>query len=641
MKKLIMIVTVLMLSGMMFAQEYHWTAPNSSLYDYRNHITAQVKIDGVLQASDAIEIAAFIGNEVRGVIRLLEPYPFGLPGQYYTYLTIFANQPEIGQTITLKAYDHDTDTEYENCQQTFEFSGAEEYQYGGIESGLYLEFVSEQILPFGPDYPWIQSSSYSGNGMALTAQIQIDGELVDRATWEVGAFCDNECRGDKTPLTDWTDLNMGYFVDMNILGNNGDIIDFYLYDTEAGSVLRAKCFTTVELVNDTYIGQDVFNDLFVLNFVTEQTFTKEILGYTENSNDHYYLIASPIGTVYPENVTNLLSNSYDLYYFDQAASDGLEWINYKDTNEGYYDLISGKGYLYANSEDVTLTFTGFPYDGDGEVDLVYDENATFKGWNLVGNPFPVNMCPNRPYYKMNEDGTEIMSDESTEPVAPMEGVFVVVNGEGETVTFEIPSGDKSANLALNLSKNSRVIDRAIIRFGEGSQLPKFQLNPNHTKVYIPQEGNDYALVNASEMGEMPVNFKAEKNGTYTLAVNAQEMDFHYLHLIDNLTGADVDLLVNPNYTFDATMTDYASRFKLVFATGSSADSDIFAFFSNGTWVINNDGKAVVQVIDVAGRILKSEQIEGCHSLSFQAARGVYMFRLINGDNIRTQKVVVR
>ena len=39
MKKLIMIVTALMLSGMMFAQEYHWTAPNSSLYDYRNHIT--------------------------------------------------------------------------------------------------------------------------------------------------------------------------------------------------------------------------------------------------------------------------------------------------------------------------------------------------------------------------------------------------------------------------------------------------------------------------------------------------------------------------------------------------------------------------------------------------------------------------
>lgn len=639
MKKLIMIVTALMLSGMMFAQEYHWTAPNSSLYDYRNHITAQVKIDGVLQASDAIEIAAFIGDEVRGVIRLLEPYPVGLPGQYYTYLTIFANQPEIGQTITLKAYDHDTDTEYVNCQQTFEFSGAEEYQYGGIESGLYLEFVSEQILPFGPDYPWIQSSSYSGNGMALTAQIQIDGELVDRATWEVGAFCDNECRGDKTPLTDWTDLNMGYFVDMNILGNNGDIIDFYLYDTEAGSVLRAKCFTTVELVNDTYIGQDVFNDLFVLNFVTEQTFTKEIAAYTENGG--YYLIASPIGEVNPENVTNMLSNDFDFYYFDQAAADTLEWINYRDTIDGGFNMIPGKGYLYANSGDVTLTFKGFPYDGDGEVTLAYDANARFAGWNLVGNPFANTAYIDREFYIMNEFGTEIITGEGNS-VEAMEGIFVVAETDGETMIFSTEEPNRGASLTMNITQNrGAAIDRAIVRFGEESTLPKFMLNENNTKVYIPQDNKDYAVVSVnSDMGEMPVSFKAAKNGTYTLSFSNEEVSFSYLHLIDNLTGVDVDLLETPSYSFDAKTTDYATRFKLVFATGNATD-DSFVFFSNGNWVINNDGKAIVQVVDVTGRILKSEQIEGSYSMSINAAPGVYMFRLISGNDVKVQKVVVR
>ncbi len=638
MKKLIMIVTALMLSGMMFAQEYHWTAPNSSLYDYRNHITAQVKIDGVLQASDAIEIAAFIGDEVRGVIRLLEPYPFGLPGQYYTYLTIFANQPEIGQTITLKAYDHDTGTEYDNCQQTFEFSGAEEYHYGGIETGLYLEFVSEQILPFGPDYPWIQSSSYSGNGMALTAQIQIDGELVDRDTWEVGAFCDNECRGDKTPLTDWTDLNMGFFVDMNILGNNGDIIDFYLYDTEAGSVLRAKCFTTVELVNDTYIGQDVFNDLFVLNFVTEQTFTKEIEGYAEDSIGHYYLIASPIGEVDPENVTNMLSNNYDLYYFNQSSD--LEWINYKGA-DGNYNLLPGIGYLYANSDSVTLTFTGFPYGGDGEVTLTYDASANFPGWNLVGNPFTDTAYIDREFYVMNNIGTEIIAGEGNS-VAAMEGIFVVAETDGETMTFSTEEPNRGASLTMNITQNrGAAIDRAIIRFGEESTLPKFMLNENNTKVYIPQDNKDYAVVSVNnDMGEMPVNFKAAKNGTYTLSFSNGEVSFSYLHLIDNLTGVDVDLLETASYSFDAKTTDYATRFKLVFATGNATD-DSFVFFSNGNWVINNDGKAIAQVVDVTGRILKSEKIEGCHSMSINAAPGVYMIRLISGNDVKVQKVVVK
>lgn len=53
-----------------------------------------------------------------------------------------------------------------------------------------------------------------------------------------------------------------------------------------------------------------------------------------------------------------------------------------------------------------------------------------------------------------------------------------------------------------------MIDRAIVRFCEGSQqrnLPKFQINRNSTKVYIPQDNNDYAVVNAERVGEMPVN----------------------------------------------------------------------------------------------------------------------------------------
>ena len=625
-KKITLFIAALFLCGAMQAQSYHWSY---NYHDYESNFPfiGEVYLDGVALASSDFEIAAFVGDQVRATEFLFEADPTSYPGHYYAWLGVAYNNT--GETVTFKLYDHATNTEYDNCSTTV-LTNAD--GYGETWDPVIIEFTTP--ISYGPDYPWVVSGGFE-NYMYLETQIHINGVPVTNTNWEVGAFCGNECRGLGDADNWWmSPIDQSNILEIVVGGVTGDVINFYLYDVTNQEVYPAICATSLDW-EDGDIG-DMFNP-FVLNFVTMQTFTKEILGYTENSNDRYYLIASPIDEMSPENVTNMLENAFDLYSFDQ--SEELEWRNY--LTGAFNNLESGKGYLYANSEDVTLTFTGFPYDGDGEVDLVYDENATFKGWNLVGNPFPVNMCPNRPYYKMNEDGTEIMSEESTEPVAPMEGVFVVANGEGETVTFEIPSGDKSANLALNLSKNSRVIDRAIIRFGEGSQLPKFQLNPNHTKVYIPQEGNDYALVNASDMGEMPVNFKAEKNGTYTLAVNAQEMDFHYLHLIDNLTGADVDLLVNPNYTFDATMTDYASRFKLVFATGSSADSDIFAFFSNGTWVINNDGKAVVQVIDVAGRILKSEQIEGCHSLSFQAARGVYMFRLINGDNIRTQKVVVR
>ena len=76
------------------------------------------------------------------------------------------------------------------------------------------------------------------------------------------------------------------------------------------------------------------------------------------------------------------------------------------------------------------------------------------------------------------------------------------------------------------------------------------------------DGEDYAVVSAGNAGEIPVNFKAKENGQYTITVNPENVEMSYLHLIDNMTGADVDLLQTPSYTFEARTTDSAERFKL-------------------------------------------------------------------------------
>ena len=119
-----------------------------------------------------------------------------------------------------------------------------------------------------------------------------------------------------------------------------------------------------------------------------------------------------------------------------------------------------------------------------------------------------------------------------------------------------------------------------------------------------------------------------------------------------MNGNDVDLLQTPHYTFDAKSTDFASRFTLVFATGNDND-DTFAFFNNGVWIINNDGEATLQVVDnndgeatlqvvdALGRVLSSESISGSTSKAINVAPGVYMLRLINGDKVKVQKIVVK
>jgi hypothetical protein len=182
-----------------------------------------------------------------------------------------------------------------------------------------------------------------------------------------------------------------------------------------------------------------------------------------------------------------------------------------------------------------------------------------------------------------------------------------------------------------------------VSFNEGSQLGKFYFGTQNANLYIPQGIEEYAIVNTEAQGEMPVNFRANEDGQYTLTVNPENVDMNYLHLIDNMTGMDVDLLQTPSYTFEANVNDYESRFRLVFAGASegSTTDESFAFFSNGSLIINNEGNATLQVIDITGRILSSESVNGSVSTTLNTTPGVYMLRLINGDNVKVQKIVVR
>ena len=402
-----------------------------------------------------------------------------------------------------------------------------------------------------------------------------------------------------------------------------------------------------------------------VNFTTLTRYEKTISGYGQ-SEGGYYLIASPVGNITPRADNGFIVNDYDLYRFNQSQP-RQEWENWKNNGSlNGFNIESGKGYLYANKVGTTLFFDGTPYNGNGQVPLVYDGSAVFPGWNLIGNPFATSANLDRPYYRLNPDGSALKTVTEDSEVAVMEGVFVQATEAG-TATFTQSELTRVAKLNLSVISShdasegskaavSTLIDNAIVRFDDGAMLAKFQLREGSTKLYVPQDSKDYAVVSAPNEGEIPVNFKAEKDGTYTINVETDNVEMNYLHLIDNKTGADIDLLhsnaviagedqQSPSYTFYAKTTDYASRFRLVFAAknedGATAGSETFAFYSNSGFVINNEGNATLQVVDVMGHVLSSESINGTTTKAINAAKGVYMLRLINGDSVKVQKVVVR
>ena len=387
---------------------------------------------------------------------------------------------------------------------------------------------------------------------------------------------------------------------------------------------------------------------------------KTIPSYSSEA-DNWHFIASPlVEETTPTAVENLIAETpYDLYQFNQSATDG-EWQNYKANN---FNFANGQGYLYANAEDVNIIFKGtFNEDETKEVELAYDANANLAGWNLVGNPFPVSAYANRCYYVMNEEGTAI------EPVAvsmetaipPCTGVMVKAENTGETVIFSKTAPGEGANqgvlqiaVAQANTRGAAMMDKAIVSFNAGDKLEKYVFNKDNAQLYIPRGKHNYAVVSAEKTGEMPLNFEAKKKGTYTITVDAEMADMEYLHLIDNLTGNDVDLLPlckggrgdsQPTYTFEAKTTDYASRFKLVFSVCGDADGDDdgFAFFNGSAWAIANEGSATLQVVDMLGHVISSKTINGNATFSTDGfSAGVYMMRLMNGEKVKVQNVVVR
>ena len=396
------------------------------------------------------------------------------------------------------------------------------------------------------------------------------------------------------------------------------------------------------------------------------TVEKEITGYG-TSDGNYYFISSPFSgrTLYHESgtwsrVDNLFDGEYDLYAFDATAEDGLEWINYKsspthisfESDNGNAGLMYGEGYLYANQEGTTLQFvgtTGKSVDYSETIDYTFDSESTddWNGWKLVGNFFSCDAyityvdergnLLDADFYTLNLNNKySLMS--SNQPLPPCTGALINYSTTGKVQYSTEPTNSKGSMLNMTVSEGRGTVDQVRVRFGQGHNLKHMSFR-NNSKLYMPVDGNDYAVVYADNEGEMPVNFKAEKNGNYTISINNENIEFGYLHLIDNMTGADIDLLETPSYSFDAKVTDYASRFKLVFAAGSNND-DSFAFYNKGNIVINNEGNAILNIVDVLGRTISSQTINGSENVSFNANAGVYTLQLIQGEKVKTQKIVV-
>ena len=374
----------------------------------------------------------------------------------------------------------------------------------------------------------------------------------------------------------------------------------------------------------------------------------EITGYgSSTDSDHWVFIASPLASSMPPTaVYGLVADpveNYDLYRFNQSGNnnDG-EWENYKNKvhTDGFV-LENGKGYLYANKNDVTLTFVGdMNTTAPKEVKLDYDDKANLPGWNLIGNPFTEAAYINRSYYKMNPEGTDVLPVATYEntPVAAYSGIMVHAEKSGESVTFTKSKSKSSDNggLQITLSKagvrGDEAQDKVIVSFNKYAQLSKFIFNEDNAKLYIPMGGEDYAIAYSDRQSNMPLYFKTKEMGIYTMSFQGA---IDNIKIIDNLDGSVIDLNAEKSFTFVGTPSDRNDRFTIVFNTPATED---FAYQSGDGIVVNGEGE--LQVFDIMGRMVAKYHVNGVETVNIPCQSGVYVLRLL-GKETNTQKIVVK
>ena len=469
----------------------------------------------------------------------------------------------------------------------------------------------------------------------------------------------------------WSDPGNWLNPSRNLLDNNDDVIvtTQCVVDEDATvnsltmtygstiSVDEGKVLAVTESISNTYETRINLGSGAQLVNPTDGTYfsmDKEISGYGDSEDGGWYTIATPLKD--GMSVTPLTFGDYDLYYYDEPAH---YWRNQKNTANNFTRMDNGQGYLYANAANQTFNFTGQAKSSVAE----YGKNITnsasagrLRGFNLLGNPYTSNLEISNlsingnalsAYYKVS-NGNALMAhtDADNEPIRPSEGFFVQCQ-EGY-VSFNAARRGTADNgyVRLLLYESDKLIDRAYLKTNEGVGLAKMRFDAVSPEIYFRIDGEEFAVATAQEgVVDYPLYFKASGKGNYRLVSDLLNMECAYLHLVDNLTGADVDLLKNPDYAFEANPNDYASRFRLLFsgpADGPSADQT-FAFYSHGEirLAVETHDRVSLQMVDALGRVVVARMGDTTNRISTVGMpAGIYVLRLIEGDTVRTQKIVI-
>lgn len=351
------------------------------------------------------------------------------------------------------------------------------------------------------------------------------------------------------------------------------------------------------------------------------TVKKGIEGYGETEGG-WYTIAAPFANFKADQIA---IDNYDLYLYDEDAT--AEWINYKTHQEDFPTTLTS-GYLYAHQVTGPVDMTGTLNSGDytETVNLSYaNSNANIKGYNLLGNPTAHDITFTKTddvadgYYYLANSNNWVYQTGNTVPSG--RGFLVKANASNQSVTLNPQSKenrDREQYISLSIDDQ-----KTYIKLTDGVSMPLLSFKGRQSNVYLSRNGASYIMLVRDEAETIDLCYRPA-DGPHTLRVTLEDAELDYLHLVDHLTGADIDLLQSPCYSFESSGSDYPTRFQLLFSEHADSSHNF-----NGVEFV--EGKS--QILDLTGRVVATDR-------NTHLAPGVYIVRTTNGNEVKTEKIVV-
>ncbi len=409
---------------------------------------------------------------------------------------------------------------------------------------------------------------------------------------------------------------------------------------------------------------------------------------TVNSTDEFHQLSSPVAN---QSISNGFSPSTESFYAWNEGNDS--WIPFENPAfvglNGSNNFVPGRGYAVTYPTTSTKNFSGNLNNASINT-LLTLTGGIYSGWNFVGNPYPSSINWNatagfsrnmltdagsgeRAYWVWNpvigNYGSFISNGNSgtngvSNFIASMQGFWVKAATSG---TFSVnnascehgsqawlkttTAANNSIHLIATTTENS-YSDEMIINFGnlndEGGAEKMFSLYQDAPGLYSTKLNKKWSIDNLASVAAnptIPIGFKAGVDGNYKISVN-YDHSLGTIVLEDLKTAAFQNMTFNADYAFYGQQNDNQNRFLLhLSATGikeyNTESPDIF--YANQSFTIFNpwNGKTILNIYDVSGKLLQSSAVKkGIAVYHFKTSQGVYVFKLINENQIFVQKLIV-